>query len=409
MSNINQFQRPSSPLTDLAAAGYLANQLWGDKGVFGKNQDLINEQINKVQGETAQIKQTTAFQAETNKRENDPTDPASIASRGAADILLSRAKQLNIATNSPAYSSLDKLLNGNPGKAPVVGQEGIPSVSTPDNQQLTNVDASPGNVSDPVEAQPGVAASTLATAAQLKPFISEEGALTKLITAREGAIAKQNTIDYHDNNLLERQDYTRFTKAMNALNSDPTEVKRLNQLQNLSNASGAFLNADVQTPEQFSAWQTALRSNVGIGPGVSAERAAGTFHGLGLAALNWKEMLFTEPQNMDTDGFKNLINHVKQISAIESNNAANSYNKRLDVISSGLGDVFSRNPDYQAAFNDKLKSIQAVGASYLNSQSNQPDNQDQTSGDNTPPNTQMAPNIGSAALSVMKKRKALGQ
>ena len=102
-------------------------------------------------------------------------------------------------------------------------------------------------------------------------------------------------------------------------------------------------------------FQQAIRANLGIkgGSGIG-ERERTQFNTLGLNAERFKQFLTGNPADIAKDS--TLVQHLKDLAAVEQNNIKQQAQNRLNVLTSGYGSIYKRHPEYQQDLEDAAKA-----------------------------------------------------
>ena len=202
--------------------------------------------------------------------------------------------------------------------------------------------------------------------------------LKEQIEARKAQQAATNA--YHQQNLSLRDDQLEQRNAdrihrtvIEKIKSDPTLAKPLQQYRNLDNALSQVINAKTLTPQQVDEFQQAIRANLGIksGSGIG-ERERTQFNTLGLNAERFKQFITGNPADIAKDSV--LVQHLKDLAAVEQNNIKQQAHNRLNVLTSGYGSIYKRHPEYQTDLEDAAKAAAGQFSGGSASEGRQPQN-----------------------------------
>jgi len=186
---------------------------------------------------------------------------------------------------------------------------------------------------------------------QLKAKKMEEDAALR----RAMIVASQSNKERTAADREERMDQQIHQRTLNAINSNPQLKQKLNQFQGLDNALSSIVQADNVTPQQVMEFQQAVRGNMGLkGAGGVGEREETYFKTLGMNAANLKQFLTGDPAELAKDSA--LMQHFKQLAAVEQGNLGKQYEKALRAASSGHGDLYKRRPDLLDELKDKISA-----------------------------------------------------
>lgn len=154
----------------------------------------------------------------------------------------------------------------------------------------------------------------------------------------------------------DRQVQRIHAQMVGAAKRDPILKAYTTQYANLNNAISNLANADHMTPQQFDEAQQAVRANLGIkGTSGVNEREKTMLNSLGYNVDRLLQLVTAKPSNINQND--PIVQHVKQLAALEQNNIGAQAQRRIDAVLQG-NDWIYNDPRY-SYLKDSLNPFRA--------------------------------------------------
>lgn len=155
-----------------------------------------------------------------------------------------------------------------------------------------------------------------------------------------------------------RQDFQEHQNVLKSIDQDKTNIQRLSNYSNLTNALTNFTNASIRSPNQLAELEQTIRGSLGVkGVGGVEERDQTYLKTFERELIKAKQYWSSNPT--DVQGIQTTINHLKELAQNEQGNFRNQVQTRYKALVGGHETLYERNPHLQQDLQNKIQAASA--------------------------------------------------